>query len=367
LEFRTSSRKDSHIILSVKEDVSSRTSSWFEYVKFVHQSVLSSSLSSVDISSDFLGYRVNAPLVISGMTGGTELAKTINEALAKLAQKFRIPIGVGSQRAALEDPAVSHTFSVVREVAPDVPVIANIGQSQVARGVKREDVLRLVEMIRADAVAVHLNPLQEALQPEGEPDFSGFLSKLKEFVEESPVPVIIKQTGEGLSRESARALRGIRIRGLDVGGAGGTSFAVIEGLRARLGGLDVLERVAKTFADWGIPTAASILEVREVFPDALLIATGGVRSGVDVAKAIRLGADFAGIARPLLRELYEGGISRAEKLLEQVIKELKIAVFLTGSTNLSELREAPVVISGELLVWMKQRKLRLGGLDHGGL
>ncbi len=367
MEFRTSSRKDDHIVLSVKENVSSRISPWFEYVRFVHQSILETSLSDVDISASFLGHVVEAPIVISGMTGGTELAKRINESLARLAQKFKIPIGVGSQRVALEDRSLSHTFSVVRENAPDVPVIANIGQSQVAAGVRKEEILYLVEMIQANAIAVHINPLQEVLQPEGEPDFRDFIRKLGEFVKESPVPVIIKQTGEGLSRESASKLQGIGIEGIDVGGAGGTSFAVIEGMRSRFYGRDLLERVASTFADWGIPTAASILEVREVFPDKLLIASGGVRSGVDVAKALRLGADFAGIARPILKELYEGGLSRAEKYLEQVIKELRITLFLTGSSNLNELRSAPIVIFGDLLHWIKQRGLRVPGWEYGGV
>lgn len=366
-EFFTTSRKDEHIIFSVKEDVDSRITTWLEHVMFVHQSVLSGSLSDVTLSSKFFGKEVSAPVVISGMTGGTPLAERVNAQLAQLAQKYGIPLGVGSQRIALEDRSTARTFSIVREYAPDVPIIANIGQSQVAKGIPREDVYYLVEMVQAEAIAVHINPLQEALQPEGEPDFRGFLTNLREFVREAPVPVIVKQTGEGFSRESAALLRGTGIRGVDVGGAGGTSFVVIEGLRARKRGLDELEEVAKTFASWGVPTAASVLEVREALPDVLLIATGGIRSGVDAAKVLRLGADFAGIARPVLKELYAGGLGRAEKYLGRIIRELRMAMFFAGATNVEDLRRAEIVIKGDLLEWVRQRKLGVPGWESGRL
>ena len=365
MEFKTTSRKDSHIILSVREEVSAKESAWFEYVRFVHQTVLDSSLKDVSLETTFIGKRVNAPLVISGMTGGTELARKINAALARLARKYNLPIGVGSQRAALEDRTLEHTFSVVREEAPEVPIIANIGMSQLSMGLRREDILYLVDMLQADAIAVHLNPLQEVLQPEGEPEFNSFLQKLNEFVRESPVPVIVKQTGEGFSRESAEKLQGIEIRGIDVGGLGGTSFAVIEGLRARLAGLDDLEEIANVFANWGVPTAASILEVREVFPSIMLIATGGVRTGIDIAKALRLGADFTGIARPVLKELYSGGIERADRFLNTLLKELKIAIFLTGGTTIADLKTTPIILEGKLLEWVRQRKLKVPGWDDG--
>ncbi|MEZ0346511.1 MAG: type 2 isopentenyl-diphosphate Delta-isomerase [Infirmifilum sp.] len=367
MEFKISSRKDSHIILSIKEDVSARESTWFEYVRLVHQTVLDSALSDVSLSTKFFEKEVNAPIVISGMTGGTELAKKINASLARIAGKFNIPMGVGSQRAALEDRSLAHTFSVVREEAPEIPVIANIGMSQVSSGLKREDIFYLVEMIQADAIAVHLNPLQEVLQPEGEPDFRNFTEKLREFINASPVPVILKQTGEGFSRESAVKLLGLNIRGIDVGGLGGTSFAVIEGLRARLAGLFDVEKIADDFSSWGIPTAASILEVREVFPEILLISTGGITTGLDVAKAIRLGADFSGIARPVLKELHEGGIERAEKFLSTLLRELRIAILLTGGVTLKDLRKAPIVIEGRLLEWIRQRNLKVPGWGYGAV
>ncbi|MGC9107540.1 MAG: type 2 isopentenyl-diphosphate Delta-isomerase [Infirmifilum sp.] len=365
MDFKISSRKDSHIILSVLEDVSARETTWFEHVKLIHQTILDSSLSDVSLETKFFGVIVDAPIIISGMTGGTELAKKVNSALAQIAHKFNIPIGVGSQRAALEDRSLAHTYTVVRENAPEVPVIANIGMSQITTGLNQEDILYLVEMIDANAIAVHLNPLQESLQPEGEPDFKGFLEKLRYFVREAPVPVIVKQTGEGVSREAASKLKDTGVKGIDVGGLGGTSFAVIEGLRARSAGLAELFEAASTFSNWGIPTAASILEVREVLPDILLIATGGIKTGVDVAKSLRLGADFAGIARLVLKELYNGGVEKAERFISRILRELRTAIFLTGGVTLEDLKNSPIFIDGRLLEWIRQRKLKVPGWQDG--
>lgn len=356
-----STRKDDHLVLSVKEDVSSRLSTLLEDVILVHHTIPSCSLSEVDVSAEFLGIGVSAPVMISGMTGGSALAEKINAALATVAQRLGIPVGVGSQRAALEDKSLARTFSVVRQVAPDVPVVANIGASQVAQGLSEAQVLELVEMVGANALAVHLNPLQEALQPEGEPSARGFLDRLRELVRLSPVPVILKQTGEGFSKEATALVRDTGVRGVDVGGAGGTSFAVIEGLRARMRGLDDLEEMSRTFSAWGVPTAASILEVRAVLPDIFLIASGGLRTGVDVAKALRLGADFAGLAHPVLQALYQGGVDAAERYLRRVISELRVTIFLTSGCSLKDLRSAPVVLKGLLKEWVSQRGLARPG------
>jgi isopentenyl-diphosphate delta-isomerase len=351
------SRKDQHLIFTVKEKVESTATTMLEDVKFVHQTILDYDFSEVDLSTQFFGHKVNAPLVISGMTGGTPLSGKINSMLAELAEEFHIPIGVGSQRAGLKDPSAADTFRVVKEKAPDVPRIANIGASQVSMGLSVGDAEKLIEMIDADVLAVHLNPLQEVLQPEGEPVFRSFLAGLEKLVSSVSVPVILKQTGEGFARESARKLVGIGIKGIDVGGTGGTSFAVIEGLRARLMGLDVLEEIARDFADWGVPTAASILEVRSVFPDILLIATGGVRNGVEVAKVIRLGADFAGMALPVIRSVYHGGVHGGRRFLDKTLKELRIAVYLVGGKDLKDLKKAPIIVTGKLKDWIIQREL----------
>ncbi|ABL77682.1 type 2 isopentenyl-diphosphate Delta-isomerase [Thermofilum pendens] len=353
-------RKDQHLVYSLKENVQARgVTTLLECVRFVHQTVLEANFSDVDVSTKFLGYEVAAPIVISGMTGGTPMGGKVNAMLAEVAQRLKVPIGVGSQRAALKDRAAVETFRVVREKAPDVPVIANIGASQVSMGLSAGEVQELLDMVGADALAVHLNPLQEVLQPEGEPSFKNFLGNLREIVKSVKVPVILKQTGEGFSRESALKIADTGVKGVDVGGAGGTSFAVIEGLRARYAGLDLHEEIAFEFAGWGIPTAASVLEVRSALPDILLIATGGIRSGLDAAKVIRLGADFAGLALPVLKEVYYRGVEGGYRFLEKVIRELKIAVFLTGGRTLADLKNAPIVITGELKDWVVQRGLRV--------
>jgi len=296
--------------------------------------------------------------MIAGMTGGTELAKKLNSMFARAAEELGVAVGVGSQRVALEVPEVRDTFRVVREEAPSVPVVANIGASQVVEGLGPRELEELVDMVEADAVAVHLNPLQEALQLEGQPRYSGFLERLRRLVEISPVPVIVKETGAGVCREVAERLEAAGVAGVDVGGAGGTSFARVEGLRALAEGDELLYGLAQDFAEWGIPTAASILEVRSASRSMLLIATGGVRSGVDVAKALRLGADLCGVAYPVLRAALRSGYEGVLKYLRRVIEGLRRAAFLTGSRDVWELKRAPVVIKGELREWILWRGLR---------
>ncbi len=353
-------RKIQHILFAVKEDVSaSKKTTLFEYIDFVHQSVPSVALEDVDLSTSFFGRRVSAPILISGMTGGTKLAERLNMEMAKAAQKLKIPMGVGSQRAALKNKSLKRTFSIVREVAPEIPIIANIGMAQVAEGLSREEIFEIIDMVEADVLAVHFNPLQEALQPEGDTSYYGLLDNLEKLVKESPVPVIVKQTGEGFSKESVERLLPSGIKGVDVGGAGGTSFAVIEALRSKYLGYDELEKIAHNFSSWGIPTAASILEIRAVSPDIFLIGSGGVRSGIDVAKALRLGADFSGIALPVIRSVYYMGSKGAELLLKRIIKELKITIFLVGARDLKTLKKAPIVLHGFLKDWIEQRGLRI--------
>lgn len=353
-------RKDEHIILSIKEDVEFKSkTTLLENVELIHNSVPELNLKDVDTGTKFLGYELNAPIVISGMTGGTSLAEKMNRILAKAASKVKVAIGVGSQRAMLKDSRAVRSFRVVREEAGNVPVIGNIGASQVTEGLSDEELDCLVESIKADAIAVHLNPLQEALQLEGEPNYLGFVDKLRDFIRRSSKPVIAKETGAGVSKEAAITLIKTGVRGIDVGGAGGTSFSVIEGIRSRLRGNDVYEKTAITFSEWGIPLAASILEVRSVSADVILIATGGIRSGLDIAKALRLGADICGVALPVIRAAYYNGVEGVVKLLERYMLELKIALFLTGAKDISDLRKKPVLIQGKLKEWVEGRKLVL--------
>ncbi len=354
----TERRKTEHIVITVSEDVSSLTSPLFECVHLVHRALPEVNLEDVSLEVEFLGKPLSAPLIIAGMTGGSELGGRINRDIANAAEKLGLGLGVGSQRAALENPELKWTFRIVREVAPSIPVIANIGASQLVESSDHVTLAaELVEMVEADAVAVHLNPLQEAVQPEGEPRYAGVIDALKEFVKACKKPVIAKETGSGISREDAESLLKAGVQGIDVGGAGGTSFAAVEAVRARMNGDFVSERVANTFRSWGIPTAISILEVRSVSRDVLLIATGGVHSGLDAAKALRLGADIVGVARPVIKAVLEGGSERVIKLLKSYMQELRVALFLTGSRSISELREKPAVLTGTLREWIVARRL----------
>ncbi len=358
MENFTERRKIEHILIAVKENVEfPNKSSFFEYIELIHNPVPELDLEKVDTGTKMFGYDLSAPIIISGMTGGTLLAKKINKCIAEAAEELRVAMGVGSQRAALENSDLRDTFSIVRDTAPDIPIIGNIGASQVVYGLSKDDIEELVDMVKADAIAIHLNPLQESVQPEGEPHYSGLIESIKRVVELCPVPVIVKETGAGFSREATKLLVETGIAGIDVGGAGGTSFAVIEAIRASRMGLEDLEKIAMTFADWGIPTAASILEVRSVAPDIILIATGGIRNGSDIAKAIRIGADYAGVALPVIREAYSGDVEDVKRLITRFIREFRVSMFLVGAKDIGELKEKPVVILGKLREWIEERQL----------
>ena len=353
-------RKDDHILYSLQPNSQFQSkTTWLEHVELVHVATPEVDLEEVVLSTSFLGFELAAPVMIAGMTGGTPLAKKLNLIFARVAEELRIALGVGSQRVALQFPEVRESFSVVREAAPSVPIIANIGASQLVEGLSARAIEELVEMVRADAIAVHLNPLQEALQREGDARYAGFLDRLHELVEASPVPVIVKETGGGVSREVAKKLAETGIKGIDVGGAGGTSFARGEGLRAFVRGDALLYWLSEDFAEWGIPTAASILEVRAAASSLTLIATGGLRSGLDAAKAIRLGADVCGFAYPVLRAAMLNGYEGAHAYMRRVIEGLRRALFLTGSRTIEEFRRAPVVVTGVLREWMAQRGLTI--------
>lgn len=358
--FDAYSRKDDHIYYSLlpASQFSVKTS-WLECAELVHVAIPEVNLHEVNLATRFLGYELSAPLLIAGMTGGTHVAEKFNAMFARAAEELRIAVGVGSQRIALERPEAQRSFRVVRKYATSVPVIANIGASQVIREVGTAEIEKLIEMVDADALAIHLNPLQEALQIEGDSQYSGFLEKLEKVVSKAPVPIIIKETGAGISKDVAEKITSTGVLGVDVGGAGGTSFAKVEGLRALGEGKALLYELAEDFAEWGIPTAASVIEVRNASADLLIIATGGIRSGVDVAKAIRLGADLCGLAYPVIRAAAEGGYASMVNYLKRVIEGLRRAAFLTGSRNLTELKRAAVVIRGELREWIEARGLKL--------
>jgi isopentenyl-diphosphate delta-isomerase len=322
-------RKAEHIRLALDPRMQLGGSAFDEY-RFGHEALPEIAMEEIDLGVDFLGRRLAAPLLISCMTGGTESAGLINRNLAAGAEATRVAVGVGSQRKALEDPVQAATFHV-RDVAPTVPLLANLGAVQLNYGMGLAECRRAVDMIGADALVLHLNPLQEALQPEGQTNFAGLLPKIGEVVRGLGVPVAVKEIGCGIGAATARALAAQGVRIVDTAGVGGTSWARIEA--ARSGDLDLGE----LFAGWGLPTPQSIQEVRQAEGITTVIASGGVRNGIDAAKALALGADLVGMAYPFLAPATESPERVAEKV-RRVVQELKICMFCLGVRTVAELR-----------------------------
>lgn len=321
-------RKAEHIRLALEQRMQLGVN-YFDAYQFDHAALPEIDFDDVDLSVEFLGRRLAAPLLISSMTGGTEAAALINRNLAIGAERTRIAVGIGSQRKALEDPSKADSFKV-RGVAPSVPLLANLGAVQFNYGLGLRACEQAVEMIGADALILHLNPLQEAIQPEGQRNFAGLLAKIGEVVRGLAVPVVAKEIGCGISAATARALAAQGVRIVDTAGVGGTSWARIEAQRA--GDLDLGE----AFAGWGIPTTLSIQQVRSV-GGLTVIASGGVRNGIDAAKAIALGADLVGMAFPFLQAATESPERVVEKV-QRVVQELKICMFCLGVKSIAELR-----------------------------
>jgi len=331
-------RKADHIRISLEEDVTfDRATPGFERYRFAHCALPEFDLEGVDITIRLLGKGLSAPLLISSMTGGTAEARLINRRLAQAAQEAGIGMGVGSQRAALEDPSLASSYRV-RDVAPDVLLLANLGAVQLNYGYTVDHCRRAVEMIEADGLILHLNPLQEALQPEGETRFSGLLRKIEAVCRALEVPVVVKEVGWGLSADVARRLAEAGVAALDVAGAGGTSWSQVEMHRAQ----NSLQReVAAAFRDWGIPTAEAVRQAHAAVPHLPVIASGGIRDGIQVAKAIALGASACGIARPFLVAATESAeaVSRAIAL---VVTQLRVAMFAAGAQDIPTLSRTPI-------------------------
>jgi isopentenyl-diphosphate delta-isomerase len=339
-----SDRKRSHLELCQAEQVEYATkTTLLEEVDLVHDALPELAADQVDVGTEILGKRLRAPLLITGMTGGTEEAAAINRDLAHVAEEHGIAFGLGSQRAMQRAPSLAYTFEV-RQVARTTLVLANIGLVQ-AGALSTADVERLARAVGADAVCIHLNPAQELIQPGGDRDFRGGVATLGRLVAELPLPVVVKETGCGLSRRVGERLLAAGVRTADVSGAGGTSWVKVEALRA--GGLE--RDLGQQFADWGIPTAAALLGLRGLGLE--LIASGGVRTGLDVAKTIALGARVAGAALPVFRAYQEGGVRGAGGYIDRLIAGLRTAMVLTGSRNLDALGRAPVVLGGRLRDW----------------
>lgn len=349
-------RKEEHLRLAASARVQARRGAGWDDVQLLHASLPEIDFDELDCSQEFLGRRLRLPLVIAGMTGGIPRAETVNGVLARAAEAFGVALGVGSQRPALRAAELTGSYAVARRNAPTAFLLANIGAPQLVAqdGVpplSLEQVETAVSMIGADALAVHLNYLQEIVQPEGDRRARGCLEAISRLSSRLSVPVIAKETGAGMTRRTAAALKQGGVAALDVGGRGGTSFAAVEGLRAAAQGDRLQAHLGNVFRDWGVPTAVAVTEA--VTSGLPVIATGGVRGGLDAAKAIALGASLTGVARPLVQCALDG-LEAVEAWLRRFEAELRAAMFLTGSRTLSDLRAQRTVVLGETLGWMRQ-------------
>jgi len=354
LSKRIEGRKSEHLKICLEKDIQARkVTTGFEDVCLVHRALPEVDRDKVDLSTVVFNHKFRAPLVVEAMTGGFKEATEINAAIAKAVEKLGLGMGVGSQRAAIENPVLEKTFTVVREEAPKAFIIANIGGPQIRQSQGLREAERAVEMIQADALAVHLNPLQEAVQPEGETNFTKVLSKITKIARKIDVPVIVKETGAGISAEEAKKLEAAKVAGIDVAGAGGTSWAAVEYHRAKRQRDEFRQRLGESFWDWGTPTAVSLVETVQSI-NIPVIASGGVHSGVDAAKALTLGASLVGMAHPVLSAATKGS-KEVEKTLKIILEELKNAMFLVGAESIPALKKASAVITGKTADWLTMR------------
>ncbi|HEY9724237.1 MAG TPA: type 2 isopentenyl-diphosphate Delta-isomerase [Oscillatoriaceae cyanobacterium] len=329
-----SRRKLDHIELSLNENVGMARPTGFERYRFVHQALPEMALEDVSLETTFLGKPIAAPLLISSMTGGPARGEDINRHLAEAAQALRLPMAVGSQRIHFERPETLRSFQAARAAAPDILLLGNLGAVQLNYGFDAEAVTEAVRVIGADGVFLHLNALQEAVQPGGNTNFAGLLERIGEVARTVDFPVLIKEVGCGIAPELARELASRGVAAIDVSGAGGTSWAKIEGRRAENASDRTLGEV---FGDWGIPTAECLLGCRAALPELPLIASGGIRTGLDAAKAIALGADLVAFAMPLLGPATRSG-AEVQAALAQIMRELRVAMFLLGARDVAALR-----------------------------
>jgi isopentenyl-diphosphate Delta-isomerase len=354
----TEKRKAEHIKICLENKANAKkATSGFEDIQFIHRALPEINKEKINLSTTFLGKKFSAPIIVGAMTGGTQQATKINASIAQAVEKLGLGMGVGSQRAAIEDQKLEATFAVARKMAPNAFLIANIGGVQLVHGYGLKEVKKIVDMIDADAVAMHLNALQEAIQPEGQTNFKGVLAKIGEIASALDTPVIVKETGAGISAEDAKALENAGVKAIDVGGVGGTSFAAVEYYRSSSKEAESQRYLGEAFWDWGIPTAVSLVEAAQTVK-LPLIASGGLRSGTDVAKALALNACLAGISQPILQAAVKGA-EETENKLECLTKELRNALFLVGAENLGDLAKTPVVITGKTGEWLQARGFNL--------
>jgi isopentenyl-diphosphate delta-isomerase len=350
-------RKIEHVSVALGQDISAPQRANWNDIQFVHQALPEVDLDEIDTSVQFLGRTLRYPIVISSMTGGHPDVTSINRNLARAAEHYGIALGVGSQRAAIVNPSVAHSYSVTREYAPRAFLIANIGAPQLIEQARHpafssKEAQMAIDMIGANALAVHMNSLQEAAQPEGDRRASGEAAALKALIGQLAVPVIAKETGAGICREQALLLSACGVAAIDVGGAGGSSMTAIEAARSQSRGDERTMNIGLLYRDWGIPTP--IVVVESGVAGLPLISTGGVRSGLDMARALALGATMVGMAFPFLKAASES-YEKVCELLETVVAELKVAMQLSGAKTIAQMKQVDIVVTGETRNWLTQR------------
>jgi isopentenyl-diphosphate delta-isomerase len=350
----TEKRKADHIKICLNEKAQARkATAGFEDVHFTHRALPEVDKAKIDLSTTDFGHKFSAPLIVGAMTGGTAEATRINAVIAEAVERLQLGMGVGSQRAAIENPKLEKTFAIARKKAPTAFLIANIGGIQLVHGWGVKEVKKAVEMIDADAVAVHLNALHEAVQPEGQTNFKGILAKISEIARELDKPVIVKETGAGIAAEDAKKLEAAGVKAIDVGGTGGTSFAAVEYYRTTGQENSVQHFLGDVFWDWGIPTVVSLAETTQAVKIPV-IASGGVRTGTDVAKALALNACLASVSQPALQAAVKVA-KGTENMLSLLIEELRAVMFLVGAEKVRDLAKTPIVVTGKTAEWLKTR------------
>lgn len=336
----TETRKADHIRINLDENVQfPRLTTGLERLRFMHQAVPELNLADIDTTTTLFGKTLKAPILISSMTGGTDIAQRINRHLAEAAQQHNIAMGLGSQRAAIEDDVLAASYNV-REIAPDVLLFANVGVVQLNYGYGADQCMRAVDMVEADALILHFNVLQEAVQPEGDTNFAGLLAKIEQVCKAmGDIPVIAKEVGWGFSAQAVRDLVNAGVSAIDVAGAGGTSWSEVEYHRAPT---EFHAQVAACFADWGIPTADAVRYAVENAPQLPVFASGGLRDGIDIAKSIALGASLGGLAGPFLKAA-DQSVEAVDQLIRQLIAQLRVAMLCVSANNIEALSQTPLI------------------------
>lgn len=357
MEDEVKQRKLEHVNIALEQDISVPQRANWNDIHFVHQALPEVDLDAIDTSVTFLGHTLRYPIFISSLTGGHPDVTTINRNLAQAAQQYGLALGVGSQRAAIINPAVASSYSITRDHAPSAFLIANIGAPQLISQTRYAPftlapVQSAIDMIKADALAVHMNSLQEAAQPEGDRRAIGEVAALKTLAQHLSIPVLAKETGAGICREQALQLRSCGIAALDVGGAGGSSMPALEAARSQAHGQEQTRNIGLLYRDWGIATPVAVVE--SAVAQLPIIATGGVRNGLDVARALALGATLVGIGFPFLKAASES-YEKVCELLESIVAQLKVAMQLSGSATITQLKQADIVVTGASREWLTLR------------